>query len=134
MNTLLSAQSENQNMIGVFSELPESQGIIVGSLCQSTNQRLAVSCEGDFPFPFQASDHYTESEVTVNMQMIDFYCKKCRKSMKMSYELTGDESAPVMNGIIIRCHTHKCTRVVTLKNYTEGQIRSRADAQGKCYL
>ncbi len=56
------------------------------------------------------------------------------KSMKMSYELTGDDSAPVMNGIIIRCHTHKCTRVVTLKNYTEGQIRTRADAYGKCYL
>ena len=57
------------------------------------------------------------------MQAIDFYCKKCRKSMRISYALTGDRTAPAMNGIMIKCHTHKCTRVVTLKNFTEGQIR-----------
>ena len=68
------------------------------------------------------------------MQMIDFYCKKCKKSMKLGYVLTGDDSAPAMNGIIIRCHTHKCTRVVKLKNFTEGRIRIGADAQGRCYL
>ncbi|SCH35456.1 Uncharacterised protein [uncultured Clostridium sp.] len=39
-----------------------------------------------------------------------------------------------MNGIMIKCHTHKCTRVVTLKNFTEGQIVERTDALGKCYL
>ena len=134
MNTLLSTQSENQNMIGVFSELPGSQGIIVGSLCQSTNQRLAVICKGDFPFPFQTSDQIIESEVKSRMQAIDFYCKNCKKSLRISYELTGDDMAPAMNGIVIKCHTHKCTRVVTLKNFTEGQIKSRANAQGKCYL
>ena len=68
------------------------------------------------------------------MQEIEFYCKKCRKSMKMSYALTGDKSTPVLAGITIRCHTHKCTRVVMLKNYTEGQILAQADAQGRCYL
>ena len=68
------------------------------------------------------------------MQEIEFYCKKCRKSMKMSYELTGDKDTPVMNGISIRCHTHKCTRVVTLKKYTEGKIIQRAGASGRCYL
>ena len=65
---------------------------------------------------------------------IDFYCKKCRKSMRISYALTGDRTAPAMNGIMIKCHTHKCTRVVTLKNFTEGQIVERTDALGKCYL
>ena len=35
------------------------------------------------------------------MQEIEFYCKKCRKSMKMSYTLTGDKDAPAMNGISI---------------------------------
>ena len=68
------------------------------------------------------------------MQAIDFYCKKCRKSMRIAYALTGDRTAPAMNGIMIKCHTHKCTRVVTLKNFTEGQIKERTDALGKCYL
>ena len=54
------------------------------------------------------------------MHAIDFYCKKCRKSMWISYALTGDRTAPAMNSIMIKCHTHKCTRVVTLKNFTEG--------------
>ncbi len=133
MITLLSAQEEKLNN-EVFSELPGPQGIIVNSLCESTNQRFAVSCKGDFPFPFQTSDQYIESEVKSQLQAIDFYCKKCRKSLRISYALTGDDNAPAVNGIMIKCHTHKCTRVVTLKNFTEGQIRSRADAQGKCYL
>ena len=133
MNELLSAQEEKLNR-EVFSELPGPRGIIVSSLCGSTNQRFAVICKGDFPFPFQTSDQNIESEVKSQLQAIDFYCKKCRKSLRISYVLTGDDNAPAMNGIIIKCHTHKCTRVVTLKNFTEGQIKSRADAQGKCYL
>ena len=133
MSDLLSAQEEKLN-IEAFGELPGPRGIIVSSLCGSTNQRFAVICKGDFPFPFQTSDQINESEVKSQLQAIDFYCKKCRKSLRISYVLTGDDNAPAMNGIIIKCHTHKCTRVVTLKNFTEGQIKSRADAQGKCYL
>ena len=68
------------------------------------------------------------------MQEVEFYCKKCRKSMKMAYTLIGDKDAPAMNGIIIRCHTHKCTRVVTLKNFTEEKIVLRAGSTGRCYL
>lgn len=37
-----------------FSEQSIPCGIIVGSLYGSTNQRSVVTCEGDFPFPFQA--------------------------------------------------------------------------------
>lgn len=55
MNELLSAQEEKLNR-EVFSELPGPRGIIVSSLCGSTNQRFAVICKGDFPFPFQTSD------------------------------------------------------------------------------
>ena len=65
---------------------------------------------------------------------IIFYCKKCRKSTKISYTLTGDEETSVMNGISIRCHTNKCTRVVTLRNYTEGKIIQRSGMSGRCYL
>ena len=68
------------------------------------------------------------------MQEIEFFCRKCKKSMKMTYSLCGENSAPVMHGIMIRCHTRKCTRVVTLRNFTEGQIKTRTDALGKCYL
>ena len=135
LNDLLTAPPpEKQNIVEVFSELPGPRGIIVSSLCGSTNQRFAVICKGDFPFPFQTSDQNIESEVKSQLQAIDFYCKKCKKSMRISYALTGDDNAPAMNGIIIKCHTHKCTRVVTLKNFTEGQIKERTDALGKCYL
>ena len=100
MNELLSAQEEKLNK-EVFSELPRPRGIIVSSLCGSTNQRFAVICKGDFPFPFQTSDQIDELEVKSRMQAIDFYCKKCRKSMRISYALTGDRTAPAMNGIMI---------------------------------
>ena len=52
------------------------------------------------------------------MQQIDFYCKKCKKSMKMSYMVSGDKDALVLRGMTIRCHTNKCTRVLMLKNFT----------------
>lgn len=68
------------------------------------------------------------------MQEVEFYCKKCRKTMKMAYTLTGDKDTLAMNGISIRCHTNKCTRVVTLKNFTEEKIIQRAESTGRCYL
>ena len=61
------------------------------------------------------------------MQQVDLYCKKCKKSMKMSYMVSGDKDAPVLTGITIRCHTNKCIRVVMLKNFTgrcKGQMLS----------
>ena len=68
------------------------------------------------------------------MQQVDLYCKKCKKSMKMSYMVSGEKDAPVLTGITIRCHTNKCTRVVMLKNFTEGCLIEQADAKGRCYL
>ena len=132
MSDLLSEQEEKLN-IEAFSELPGPRGVIVSSLYGSTNQRFAVIWKGDFPFPVQTSDQNNESEVKSQMQAIDLYWKKCRKSMRISYALTGDRTAPAMNGIMIKWHTHKCTRVVTLKNFTEGQIVVRTDSLGKCY-
>ncbi len=41
------------NNVKGFSEQSIPGGIIVGSLCGSTNQRFAVTCKGEFPFPFQ---------------------------------------------------------------------------------
>lgn len=65
------------------------------------------------------------------LKQIEFYCKKCRKSMKMAYLLTGNDDAPVLPGMIIRCHTNRCTRVMALKKYTEGMLIARADHEGK---
>ena len=78
MNVTFAAEDGKLNDVEVISELPGPRGFIVGPLCQSTNQRLAVTCEGSFPFPFQAEDLINESEVKTCMQEIDFYCRKCR--------------------------------------------------------
>ena len=108
--------------------------IIVGSLYGSTNQRSAVTCKGTFPFPFQAEGQIIESEVKTCMQEINFFCRKCKKSLKLSYIPCGNNDTQVMNSMIIRCHTNRCTRVVTLKNFTEGRMIEKTDASGKCYL
>ena len=163
MNDCAEAVKEADNSIEVFSEMSGPREPIVVSLCQSTNQRLVVTCaissgagsklawkpmaeqtfirqtclsdgKGDFPFPFQAFDQFIESEVKGCMQEITFYCKQCKKSMRISYNLSGDDETTVMNGLMLKCHTHKCTRVVIPKNYTEGQLRKGADASRKYYL
>ena len=90
---------------------------------------LHKSIDMAFPYLFRI-----ESEVKSQMQKIEFYCKFCKKSMKMAYEPVGVDDTQVMNGVIIRCHTHKCTRVVVLKKYTEGVIIKMTDSRGKCYL
>lgn len=68
------------------------------------------------------------------MKQVDFYCKKCRKSLKISYVLTGDPSAPALKGIVIRCHTNKCVRTVALMNMTEADLLERADKLGRVYI
>ncbi len=67
------------------------------------------------------------------MQEIEFYCRKCKKSLKMAYALSGVKDAPVMTGMTIHCRTNRCTRVVAFKKYTEGQILTMAQSS-KCYI
>ena len=52
LNIILLTQKE-LNIFKGFSEQSIPCGNIVGSLYGSTNQRSVVTCEGDFPFPFQ---------------------------------------------------------------------------------
>ncbi|OON87465.1 hypothetical protein BXO88_04130 [Oribacterium sp. C9] len=68
------------------------------------------------------------------MDRIEFYCKQCKKSMKMYYIASGVKDTPVMNGVIIRCRTHKCTRTLEFKNFTEHGIIKMSDNTGRCYL
>ncbi len=54
--------------------------------------------------------------------------------MKMSYLISGNADAIVLPGMIIRCHTNKCTRVMILKKYTEGMLILRANKEGKVFI
>lgn len=55
------------------------------------------------------------------MQGITFYCKKCRKSTRVTYRLTGNDDAPVLLNIDIVCH--HCKRVMYLKNMRRKCLR-----------
>ena len=143
MSDLLSAQEEKLN-IEAFGELPGPRGIIVSSLCGSTNQRFAVICaigecshselalemgaeptvngqtclsvgKGDFPFSFQTSDQNNESEVKSQLQAIDFYCKKRKKSMRISY--VNEMYVGTFHSICLRnvCENDKILKTHTLK-------------------
>lgn len=68
------------------------------------------------------------------MKQLDFYCKKCKKSLKISYVLTGDASAKVLGGIVMSCRTNKCIRTITFKNMTEGDLLASADKLGRVYI
>ena len=53
-----------------FSGLSRLQDISNSSLCESTNQRFAVTCKGDFPFPFQVqNDSYFEQKDAIRKGM-----------------------------------------------------------------
>ena len=54
------------------------------------------------------------------MQTIAFHCKECRKGLRMEYVPCGCKEDAVLKGIILKCKT--CTRVITPKKMTEGQI------------
>lgn len=66
------------------------------------------------------------------MQLVDFYCKRCKCSTKVSYALSGDSDTPVLNGVVIKCHT--CKRVMVMKKYTEGMVVAQVGKDGKIFI
>ena len=60
------------------------------------------------------------------MQEIVFYCKNCKKSLHMSYFLTGEDDAPVLSSVASKCTC--CKRVLQLKKYTEKKLLEHATA------
>ena len=54
---------------------------------------------------------------------IDLYCRRCRKSLHVNYELTGDPDSPVLPNITMKCGC--CTRTMVFKKYTEGILAGR---------
>ena len=69
-------------------------------------------------------------EVTI-MQEIAFYCKRCKKSLHITYIVTGDGNAKVLPNIAIKC-VH-CKRVLFLKNFTEQKL-IEGSKDGKFYI
>mgnify|MGYP004470236227 FL=1 len=65
------------------------------------------------------------------MQGITFYCKKCRKSTRVTYRLTGNDDAPVLLNIDIVCH--HCKRVMYLKKYAEKMLKLSANCDGRAF-
>ena len=57
--------------------------------------------------------------VEKNMK-VDLYCRRCRKSLHISYKLTGDPQSPVLPNITLKCGC--CTRVMMLRNFKEHHI------------
>ena len=66
------------------------------------------------------------------MQEIKFYCRKCKGSMRATYNVTGDKDTPVLNNIVLSCP--RCRKASVAKKYTEGMIVAGADKEGKYYL
>lgn len=65
------------------------------------------------------------------MHQIDLYCRKCKKSLRMSYIITGNEDAYVLENIVVKCH--RCKRALVLKKYTEAMLIKNS-VDGKVYL
>ena len=65
-------------------------------------------------------------------RQIVFYCKNCKCSTKISYDISGDPDKPVLDGVRIKCHRCKC--VISLKDTTEGKVVARADEAGRLAL
>ncbi len=63
--------------------------------------------------------------------LVSFYCKKCKKSMKVSYMVTGNRNYPVLPRVMMKCH--HCGRVMTLKNFKEGELLDKVE-QDKYYI
>lgn len=66
------------------------------------------------------------------MQEIAFFCKECRKGLRMTYTPCGCGEDIVLKGITLKCKT--CTRTVTPKKYTESQVISGTTKDGKFFL
>ena len=105
------------------------------AICIGTPDRK--TCKGDFPFLYEykmqrlifcMTKERTELE---SFETIEFYCRKCRKSLKISYVVTGEMQAPVLPNVQIKCH--HCTRVMIMKNYTEEQLTEHSK-DGRQYI
>ena len=58
--------------------------------------------------------------MTTENGKVDLYCRRCRKSLHLTYEFTGDMESPVMLNITMKCPN--CTRAVEFKGIKERHV------------
>lgn len=75
-----------------------------------------------------------KEQTELERKVIDFYCKKCRKSLGIRYTLSGDSDSLVLSGIAMKCRTNKCNRVLTFKSVTERTLTTMADRNGRVFI
>lgn len=63
------------------------------------------------------------------MQQIELHCKACNMRF-FDYIVTGDDNTIALQGISLKCS--RCKRVLILKKYTEGILKSRAENGKYC--
>ena len=65
------------------------------------------------------------------MVMVDLYCRRCRRSLHVSYDVTGDPESPVLPHITLKCPY--CTRVMSFKRFQESRLVAHMK-DGKYYI
>lgn len=65
------------------------------------------------------------------MQEIQFYCRICKKSLRTSYTVSGDDNVFILENITIKCSC--CKRVMRLRKYTEKMLMEHS-VDGKFYI
>ena len=65
------------------------------------------------------------------MQEITFFCRRCKKSLRIRYKISGENLAPVLPNVEVACR--HCTRVMYLKKYTESKLVENS-VDGKFYM
>ncbi|SFL29010.1 hypothetical protein SAMN05216390_11731 [Lachnospiraceae bacterium KH1T2] len=58
--------------------------------------------------------------MTIENGKVDFYCQRCRKSLHLTYGLTGKMDSPVMPNITMKCP--HCTRALEFKDIKERHL------------
>ena len=66
------------------------------------------------------------------MQEIKIHCKKCKKSIGLTYNAVGKPLALVLPNFTLKCHPSK--KVSTLKKYTEQMLLERMDNEFRVFI
>ena len=85
---------------------------------------MVPTCRGDDICLSSNKMNIIFMEVNSMQEKITIYCKRCKKSTRVSHVLTGCDDTPVLPNVQIAC-TH-CTRVITFKKLIEGEMKKNA--------
>ena len=104
------------------------------SLADLDQTAMVQTCGGDkFSLFLSKKITFFLRRILRMQEEIYFFCKKCRKSLGVTYTVTGDDNALVLPNIMIKCSHNHCKRVMFLKNYTEKKLVDNS-VNGKYYM